>query len=204
MERLTERFMHGLGVKDCYDSCSVCDVARCCGLLEDILEKLAHYEDLEEQLEKLYGGKMPLDEVVKNLNRIVQNGEEKLDYARILTNAEAEKWDKWKDLEEQGRLIELPCAVGDMVYVIAPRYVECDKKYNCEDYNSEEYLITWCQNYCPNGYKGKGISPTKIEAIHIIEDGIDLSTILGRYHIENVFTTREAAESKLAEMEGTE
>ena len=109
MERLTERFMHGLGVKDCYDSCSVCDVAVCCGLLEDILEKLAHYEDLEEQLEKLYGGKMPLDEVVENLNRIVQNGEEKLDYARILTNAEAEKWDKCKDLEEQGRLIELPC-----------------------------------------------------------------------------------------------
>lgn len=152
MERLTERFMHGLGVKDCYDSCSVCDVAVCCGLLEDILEKLAHYEDLEKQ----------------------------------------------------GRLIELPCAVGDMVYVIAPRYVECDKKYNCEDYNSEEYLITWCQNYCPNGYKGKGISPTKIEAIHIIEDGIDLSTTLGRYHIENVFTTKEAAEAKLAEMEGAE
>ena len=152
MKRLTERFMHGLGVKNCYDSCSVCDVAGRCGLLEDILEKLAHYEDLEEQ----------------------------------------------------GRLIELPYAVGDMVYVIVPRYVECDKKYNCEDYNSEEYLITWCQNYCPNGYKGKGISPTKIEAIHIIEDGIDLSTTLGRYHIENVFTTREEAEVKLKEMEGAE
>ena len=81
-------------------------------------DKLAHYEDLEEQLEKLYGGKMPLDEVVENLNRIVQNGEEKLDYARILTNAEAEKWDKWKDLEEQGRLIELPCKVGDKMYSV--------------------------------------------------------------------------------------
>ena len=71
------------------------------------LSKLAHYEDLEEQLEKLYDGKMPLGKVVENLNRIVQNGEEKLDYARILTNAEAEKWDKWKDLEEQGRLAEV-------------------------------------------------------------------------------------------------
>ena len=127
MERLTERFMHGLGVKDCYDSCSVCDVAGCCGLLEDILEKLAHYEDLEEQLEKLYGGKMSLDEVVENLNRIVQNGGEKLDYARILTNAEAEKWDKWKDLEKQGRLIELPC---EKVYRImnydSPKYAFID------------------------------------------------------------------------------
>lgn len=114
------------------------------------------------------------------------------------------KLQHYEDLEEQCKLKELPCAVGDMVYVIAPRYVECAKKYNCEDYNSEEYLITWCQNYCPNGYKGKGISPTKIEAIHIIEDGIDLSTTLGRYHIKNVFTTREAAEAKLKEMEGAE
>ena len=122
MERLTERFMHGLGVKYCYDSCSVCDVAVCCGLLEDILEKLAHYEDLEEQLEKLYGGKMPLDEVVENLNRIVQSGEEKLDYARILTNAEAEKWDKWKDLEEQGRLIELPCLPNEEVWLSNKRF----------------------------------------------------------------------------------
>lgn len=89
--------------------------------------KLQHYEDLEEQLEKLYGGKMSLDEVVENLNRIVQNGEEKLDYARILTNAEAEKWDKWKDLEEQGRLLELPC---EKVYRImnydSPKYAFID------------------------------------------------------------------------------
>ena len=145
MERLTERIMHGLGVKDCYDSCSVCDVAGCCGLLEDILEKLAHYEDLEEQLEKLYGGKMPLDEVVENLNRVIQNGEEKLDYARILTNAEAERWDKWKDLEEQGRLLELPCAVGDTVWLIGKNYNKCTKHYDCEHYDYNEYLIIWCE-----------------------------------------------------------
>ena len=75
--------------------------------LAEWLEELKRYKDLEEQLEKLYDGKMPLGKVVENLNRIVQNGEEKLDYARILTNAEAEKWDKWKDLEEQGRLAEV-------------------------------------------------------------------------------------------------
>ena len=90
--------------------------------LSDALRKLAHYEDLEEQLEKLYGGKMPLDEVVENLNRIVQSGEEKLDYARILTNAEAEKWDKWKDLEEQGRLIELPCLPNEEVWLSNKRF----------------------------------------------------------------------------------
>lgn len=122
MSRLTKQFMYGLGHKDCYDACSVCDVAGCCDSLEEMLEKLSHYEDLEEQLEKLYGGKMPLDEVVKNLNRVIQNSEAKLDYARILTNAEAEKWAKWKDLEKQGRLIELPCLPDEEVWISNKRF----------------------------------------------------------------------------------
>ena len=51
-ERLTKQFMYGLGHKECYDACAVCDVSGCCDLLEEMLEKLAHYEDLEE------GGKL--------------------------------------------------------------------------------------------------------------------------------------------------
>ena len=192
MERLTERFMHGLGVKDCYDSCSVCDVAGCCGLLEDILEKLAHYEDLEEQLEKLYGGKMPLDEVVENLNRIVQNGEEKLDYARILTNAEAERWDKWKDLEEQGRLLELPCAVGDTVYLISSQYSECSKyQERFNDCNCQG-----CEDEC-DSYKDYFIHVNE----NISAEWIVRAMRLNRFG-ENVFLTQEAAEAKLKEMEG--
>lgn len=49
-------------------------------------------------------------------------GEEKLDYARILTNAEAEKWDKWKDIEKQGRLIELPCLPDEEVWISNKRF----------------------------------------------------------------------------------
>lgn len=192
MERLTERFMHGLGVKDCYDSCSVCDVAGCCGLLEDILEKLAHYEDLEEQLEKLYGGKMSLDEVVENLNRIVQNGEEKLDYARILTNAEAEKWDKWKDLKEQGRLMELPCAEGDTVYLISSQYSECSKYQ--ERFN--DCSCQGCEDEC-DSYKDYFIHVNE----NISAEWIVRAMRLNRFG-ENVFLTQEAAEAKLKEMEG--
>ena len=103
----------------CVNNCVYCGYKKCNSFNR---RKLAHYEDLEEQLEKLYGGKMPLDEVVENLNRIVQSGEEKLDYARILTNAEAEKWDKWKDLEEQGRLIELPCLPNEEVWLSNKRF----------------------------------------------------------------------------------
>ena len=86
----------------------------------DIIEKLAHYEDLEERIEKLFDGKISLNEAVEEIEKKV-HGEEVFRYSRILTNAEAEKWDKWLDLEEQGRLIELPCKVGDTVYVIYDR-----------------------------------------------------------------------------------
>ena len=48
-ERLTKQFMYGLGHKECYDACAVCDVTGCCDVLEEMLEKLAHYEELEEQ-----------------------------------------------------------------------------------------------------------------------------------------------------------
>ena len=47
-ERLTKQFMYGLGHKECYDACAVCDVTDC-DLIEEMLERLAHYEDLEEQ-----------------------------------------------------------------------------------------------------------------------------------------------------------
>lgn len=57
--------MYGLGHKDCYDACSVCDVAGCCDSLEEMLEKLAHYEDLEEQ-----GYRMV------NINKIIEQLEE--------------------------------------------------------------------------------------------------------------------------------
>lgn len=193
MSRLTKQFDSGVGHNECHDSCMTCNGAPC-ELAQAMIDKLAHYEDLEEQLEKLYGGKMPLDEVVENLNRIVQNGEEKLDYARILTNAEAEKWDKCKDLEKQGRLIELPCAVGDTVYLISSQYSECSKyQERFNDYNCQG-----CENECDSH---------KEYFIHVNEnmsaEWIVRAMRLNRFG-EDVFLTKEAAEAKLAEMEGAE
>ena len=63
MSRLTKQFMHGLGHKDCYDACSVCDVAECCDSLEEMLEKLSHYEDLEKQGKLLELPCLPNEEV---------------------------------------------------------------------------------------------------------------------------------------------
>lgn len=111
MSRLTE-FIEKMEEQSCYHIPLCKEDGICkeesCPISEAIeaMQELQHYKDLEEQLEELFGGKLPLDKVVETLKRTVQNGEENLDYARILTNAEAEKWDRWKDLEEQGRLIE--------------------------------------------------------------------------------------------------
>lgn len=191
MSRLTKKFDSGVGYNEYHDSCMTCNGAPC-ELAQAMIDKLAHYEDLEEQLEKLYGGKMPLDEVVENLNKIVQNGEEKLDYARILTNAEAEKWDKWKALEEQGRLIELPCAVGDTVYLISSQYSECSKHQERFD----DYDCQGCEDEC-DSHKEYFIYVNE----NISAEWIVRAMGLNRFG-KTVFTTREEAEAKLKEMEG--
>ena len=48
-ERSTKQFMYGLGHKECNDACAVCVATGYCDVLEEMLGKLAHYEDLEEQ-----------------------------------------------------------------------------------------------------------------------------------------------------------
>lgn len=119
---------------------------------------------------------------------------EELEFARILTNGEAEKWDKWKDLEEQGRLLELPCAVGDTVYLISSQYSECSKyQERFNDYNCQG-----CENECDSH---------KEYFIHVNEnmsaEWIVRAMRFNRFG-EDVFLTKEAAEAKLAEMEGAE
>ena len=165
-------------------SCNIDD--ECTGMCSsckrntEIRHKLRYYEDLEEQLEKLYGGKMPLDEVVENLNRIVQNGEEKLDYARILTNAEAEKWDKWLSLEEQGRLVELPCAVGDAVYLFLHDIIH---PFTIDGFTLTKYGVEFKASYCG---EEKNLEHWAIR--------LPVSKIC-----KTVFLTKEEAEEKLKE-----
>lgn len=81
--------------------------------------------------------------------------------------AEADKLAHYEDLEEQGRLIELPCAEGDEVFIIwGPRYRAGRTVY--------------------------GINTAKFR----LSDIPNLN--------KTVFVTKEAAEAKLAEMEGAE
>ena len=83
----------------------------------------------------------------------------------------------YEDLEEQGRLIELPCAVGDTVYWIS----ESDACLFC---NSP------CHERCEEGALKIKEIPFKPHMLNEIG--------------EIIFLTKEAAEAKLAEMEGAE
>lgn len=113
----------------------------------------------------------------------------------VLSNEDCiNKLGHYEDLEEQGRLIELPCAVGDTVYLISSQYSECSKyQERFNDYNCQG-----CENECDSH---------KEYFIHVNEnmsaEWIVRAMRLNRFG-EDVFLTKEEAEAKLAEMRGVE
>ena len=108
-----------------------------------------------------------------------------------------------KTAEEEGRMVVLPCKVGDMVYVIAPNHRLCEAKHDCDEYDYENYLISWCEKFCPYGYKGIGVIKDIISHIEIRDNGICYCTTnCGYLYDDKVFLTREEAEKALKEMEG--
>ena len=104
------------------------------------------------------------------------------------------KLQHYEGLEEQGRLIELPCAVGDTVYLISSQYSECSKyQERFNDYNCQG-----CENEC-DSHKEYFIYVNE----NISAEWIVRAMGLNRFG-KTVFTTREEAEAKLKEMEGAE
>ena len=65
---------------------------------------------------------MNIDEAIKNFRYDAENNRADLDLEFAKENEQIAKWlaelKKYEDLEEQGRLIKLPCKVGDDVYYI--------------------------------------------------------------------------------------
>ena len=92
-----------------------------------------------------------------------------------------EKLAHYEDLEEQGRLIELPCIVGDTLYLVTKDTVEKMKVYCISPYG--EYC---CKDHVWN---------------FVIENRKYSLTCEFKDIGKIVFKTREEAESKLKEME---
>lgn len=80
--------------------------------------KLQEYEDLEEELESIYGECPGLLKKIIDTLKSHPNIEETPVKSRLLTDEDADKWLEYKQLEKQGRLTKLPCKVGDDVYYI--------------------------------------------------------------------------------------
>ena len=112
---------------------------------------------------------------------------------------------EYETAEEEGRMVVLSCKVRDVVYVIAPNHRLCETKHDCDEYDYENYLPSWCEKYCPYGYKGIGVIKDTVSHIEIRNNGICYCTTnCGYLYEDKVFLTRKEAEKALEEIEKDE
>lgn len=145
-----------------------------------IQEVADRYEDFYKRIET-YG---------RFMNRLVKDhGLNPIEIATYEEYKQIAEWLKelqhYKDLEEQGRLIELPCKVGDTVY------------FPIHDRHDEAVI------------EAIGIEKDGIRAYWVQYDvGVDVTELWdeGCFEIselgKTVFLTKEAAEAKLAVLKG--
>ena len=168
MERLTEISASGNAYyPKCFEK-PCCGMGEClddkCDLIYQACKKLAAYEDIGTPEE---------------LKELKENGAfTGLELAQI---AKMQKeWKAYKDAEEQGLLVRLPCKVGDTVYVQTRNFIsELRITLVSVDTSDMSMYFSWMLN--------SGIYPNL--------DGFS-GYELGKF----VFLTREEAEKKLEEM----
>lgn len=129
---------------------------------------------------------MNIDEAIKDFRYDAENNRADLDLEFAKKNEQVAKWltklKAYADLEEQGRLIKLPCKVGDTVYCIEDKRVwNCIvEKISISRTNSATIEVTF---------------PIETPDIAAIEYEID---DFGEY----IFLTKSKAEAKLKELKG--
>lgn len=91
---------------------------------------------------------------------------------------------EYEDLEEQKKLLKLPCAVGDIIYEVSYENREfVIKEHIVKEFAYRKYRFPRIEIYCEN------------------ENGFLVCNIIGKLD-ECLFLTRPEAEAKLIEMEG--
>lgn len=158
------------------DNCDLCHMQGTRGehieaveVAAQAFEKLADYEDLEE----LIG--IPMKELAKIFRQHIPDGCQHPQKAIVLTDGDVDKWQKYKDLEEQGRLIKLPCKFGTEVYNIT-----------WWD-NAQEKVVVKGNSYYRTVYKHK-VTKSTFSYLDIDEFG------------KTVFLTKSEAKAKLKEL----
>lgn len=79
-------------------------------------EKFVEWKEAEEQLEECHAN-INVKLIVKYFIETIFKGEHHEGFC-VLTNEDAKKFEEYKKFTKQGKLLKLPCAVGDMVYEI--------------------------------------------------------------------------------------
>lgn len=146
---------------------------------ERILDKLGAYEDFEE----IFRGKMT--------NAACDILSDKEEFGKWLDRNRwiAKKCDEWARAEEQGRLVKLPCKVGDTVWdndygrpcaytITAFSFGECEE-YICEPVTTKEVVFYYANS-----------------------SGSITGSFAEREIGKSVFLSRAEAEAKLKELRG--
>lgn len=178
------------------------------------LEELKEYKELEEKLCVIFAWDCSLSDVVENLERqITEPDKDHPLNARILTYEDAEKWNEYMELEDQGLLVRLPCKVGDIVYadsaILPIEDMEC---YEDIDNKIPSYFQgrvvsfrfakrNWVKIAVKEKWLHEWIDDETGPESDYIECEKNFSILLSTIG-ENIFLNREEAEKKLEEMKG--
>ena len=132
MERLTKRLEDGQAIfHECHGTCGTCDGANCY-CIGPMVDRLAAYEDTGLAPEEISDAVIAAKLMAKS--KIVSCFGVDADHIRELVQA-----------EQDGRLVVLPCKVGDTVYQIdAERVYESEVKwiiFDCDDIAFDERAI---------------------------------------------------------------
>ena len=176
MERLTEK--HYLGTDHymkCSGNCNVDMDCIDCLSFDRLVERLAAYEDSGLEPEEVLP-KDKADEVALKLMRLADL-ESLCSYPRLRELAEADK---------DGRLVVLPCKVGDTLWVTGRDNVPREMKLEAPDIRA---VCTDEDNLCMSTCNRK---PDGFCAYRLRNDGADVG--------KSVFLTREEAEAALEAM----
>lgn len=171
MERLTERNPFWIDNEMWLNACEPTDEE-----IEAVYHRLKEYEDLEVRLNKVYDCDGLLLKVVETIEK----------HPKLLTDEEVDKWEEYKRLEEQGRLIKLPCNRGDKIYFIK-------SAFSMAHFPIEARITSICGVDCDNDVMYSSI--TEYNKI----DRRFKSSDIGK----TVFLTKSEAEEKLKELRGS-
>lgn len=202
MERLTKKNGDGnYHYPKCLERCGGLETPeKCyeCDFDYAVRKKLGEYEELENRLNKVYGDcDGLLSRVVEILEKHpcidIPNNTSK---SRLLTDEDVDKLDEYNRLEENGRLIELPCKIGDDVWFVPS---QTNYKLNILNHHREENKICHQKvariTFSRNGWYLECNKDLEYANDHILID---------KMYKETWFLTKSEAEAKLKELRGNQ